>query len=88
MEKKIFQKVWQINIRFLGPEIFEGTDNSLKNAQKKVIDQINKFVTVKEAPQLSDSNEEGPVYYKTILLPVLYATGRIQIRAMTVYFII
>ena len=72
--------------RFLGPEIFEGTDNSLKNAQKKVIDQINKFVTVKEAPQLSDSNEEGPVYYKTILLPVLYATGRIQIRAMTVYF--
>ena len=42
--------------RFLGPEIFEGTDNSLKNAQKKVIDQINKFVTVKEAPQLSDSN--------------------------------
>lgn len=68
--------------RFLVPNIFEGTDNSLKNAQKKAIDQINNyevmdgkkmqaFVTAKEASQLSNSNEEGPVYYKTILLPVL-----------------
>ncbi|NSH02627.1 aerolysin family beta-barrel pore-forming toxin [Anaerostipes hadrus] len=82
---------------FLVPNIFEGTDNSLKNAQKKAIDQINNyevmdgkkmqvFVTAKEASQLSNSNEEGPVYYKTILLPVLDAYLTVQFRAMTVYF--
>lgn len=83
--------------RFLVPNIFEGTDNSLKNAQKKAIDQINNyevmdgkkmqaFVTAKEASQLSNSNEEGPVYYKTILLPVLDPFLTVQFRAMTVYF--
>ena len=83
--------------RFLVPNIFEGTDNSLKNAQKKAIDQINNyevmdgkkmqaFVTAKEASQLSNSNEEGPVYYKTILLPVFDAYLTVQFRAMTVYF--
>ena len=83
--------------RFLVPEIFEGTDNSLKNAQKKAIDQINNyevmngkkmqaFVTAKDASQLSNSNEEGPVYYKTILLPVLDPFLTVQFRAMTVYF--
>ena len=82
---------------FLVPNIFEGTDNSLKNAQKKAIDQINNyevmdgkkmqaFVTAKEASQLSNSNEEGPVYYKTILLPVFDAYLTVQFRAMTVYF--
>lgn len=82
---------------FLVPNIFEGTDNSLKNAQKKAIDQINNyevmdgkkmqaFVTAKEASQLSNSNEEGPVYYKTILLSVFDAYLTVQFRAMTVYF--
>lgn len=82
---------------FLVPNIFEGTDNSLKNAQKKAIDQINNYevmdgkkmqasVTAKEASQLSNSNEEGPVYYKTILLPVFDAYLTVQFRAMTVYF--
>ena len=85
------------NYLFLVPNIFEGTDNSLKNAQKKAIDQINNyevmngkkmqvFVTAKEASQLSNSNEEGPVYYKTILLPVFDAYLTVQFRAMTMYF--
>ena len=44
------------------------------------------FVTAKEASQLSNSNEEGPVYYKTILLPVFDAYLTVQFRAMTMYF--
>lgn len=96
-EKKDLPKDAVDNYQFLVPNIFEGTDNSLKNAQKKAINQINNyevfngkkmqvFVTAKEASQLSNSNEEGPVYYKTILLPVLNPFLTVQFRAMTVYF--
>lgn len=80
------------------PGVYEGTDNSLKNAQNKAIGQIYQHVGVNNAKlinalgdkterlkELSDTKTE-PVYFKTLLCASGNASYLPGFRAMTVYF--
>lgn len=75
--------------------VYEGTDNSLKNAQNKAIAQmkdqqgidgkLGRFCSVNSVAELNDETE-GPVYYKTLLVGYMNIMYMYMYRAVTVYF--